>query len=78
MRELCTPLMLISVDCLALYMDDSEFQTCIGKTVAVNCNARVAPLGCRMVFQTNSTASTYTTSEFVAIEQSAKIGRAHV
>lgn len=68
----CTPLSLIPVDLLALYMDHTEY-ACIGygRSVAVMCKARVKPLGCRMNFQTAQTSSKWATSEFVAIGQSA-------
>lgn len=66
-----TPLSLIPVDLLAFYVDQTEFSLLAGRAVAVHCNARVKPLGCRMNFQTSSTESKWATSEFVAIGQSA-------
>ncbi|XP_020285880.1 uncharacterized protein LOC109855740 [Pseudomyrmex gracilis] len=66
-----TPLMLIPVDCLLLYMDPCEFINLRGKSVAVHCNARIRPLGCRMNFQTNASTTSWATSEFVAIGQKA-------
>lgn len=66
-----TPLLLIPVDMLAMYMDAAEFALLAGRAVAVHCRARVRPLGCRMNFQTAATESRWATSEFVAIGQSA-------
>lgn len=65
-----TPLALVPVDLLALYMDGAEFSCLNGRAVAVNANCRVRPLGCRMNFQTSATESKWATSEFVAIGQS--------
>lgn len=67
----CTPLSLIPVDYLPLYMDGTEFLQLRGRVVAVHCRATVTPLGCRMNFQTSATESKWATSEFVAIGQSA-------
>lgn len=66
-----TPLLLIPVDLLALYMDSTEFSLLHGRAIVTNANARVTPLGCRMNFQTSATESKWATSEFVAIGQSA-------
>lgn len=66
-----TPLMLIPVDLLALYMDRTEFGLLHGRAIAVHAGATVRPLGCRMNFQTSATESKWATSEFVAIGQSA-------
>lgn len=66
-----TPLLLIPVDLLALYMDPTEFSLLHGRAVAIDCKCRVSPWGCRMNFQTNATNSKWATSEFVAIGQAA-------
>lgn len=69
-NHMTTPLLLIPVDLLAFYMDDTEWQLLRGRNVAVSCRATVRPLGCRMNFQINSSTSTWATSEFVPIGQS--------
>ena len=67
----CTPLSLIPVDYLPLYMDATEYLQLRGRVIAAHCRATVTPLGCRMNFQTSATESKWATSEFVAIGQSA-------
>jgi hypothetical protein len=65
-----TPLLLIPVDLLGFYMDDTEWNLLRGRNVVVHCGASVRPLGCRMNFQINSSSSSWATSEFVPIGQS--------
>ncbi|MGL5997411.1 MAG: hypothetical protein ACRC1I_12990, partial [Pseudomonas proteolytica] len=67
---LTTPLLLIPVDLLGFYMDDTEWNLLRGRNVAVHCRAQVRPLGCRMNFQINASTSAWATSEFVPIGQS--------
>lgn len=66
-----TPLMLIPVDLLGLYLDPTEFTLLRGKSVVTEVRARVKPLGCRVNFQTSASTTTWATSEFVAIGQRA-------
>lgn len=68
---LTTPLSLIPVDYLPLYMDGSEYLALRGRCIVQNVKVVVKPLGCRMNFETSGTKSKWATSEFVAIGQAA-------